>query len=215
MKNKYTSGERFGRLTIVGPDQLKPSGKHRRVICSCDCGVIKSVCIDHLGNGHVQSCGCYKSEMCINNLPAKYTEKKHGMSKTKLFQIYEAMVQRCHNPNKPHYPDYGGRGISVCSEWKHSPSAFLKWAVSSGYSEGLSIDRIDVNGNYCPENCRWVDNKTQMRNRRNTWKVSYCGEVKAVSEWCELLGLEYGTVASRLRRGRTADEAFELRRPPT
>lgn len=208
------TGQRFGRLTVIKKDPDRSSGKHRRVICVCDCGTQKSIAVDHLRNGHIKSCGCLKAETCIDNLPEECVRVKHGMSKSHLYQIYEAMMQRCYNHKKPFFGDYGGRGVRVCEAWKSSPTAFIEWALSNGYSDGLSIDRKDVYGNYEPSNCRWADDKTQMRNRRNTWKVSYCGRERAVSEWCEILGLNYGTVSGRLRRGKSVEEAFEHRGVP-
>lgn len=135
---------------------------------------------------------------------------KHGKYGTRLFNIYNNIKYRCYNRNHHKYKIYGARGITMCDEWLHDFMTFYDWAVNNGYNESLTIDRIDVNGNYEPNNCRWVDMKTQQRNRRNNSLVTYRGETKTLSEWCELLGLNYKTVQSRLRYGWSIVRAFEL-----
>ena len=121
---------------------------------------------------------------------------KHGYSIThpKLFLVWETMRNRCHNPNREKYKNYGGRGIQVCEEWDNSAETFCKWALSHGYKEGLQIDRIDNNGNYCPENCRFVSPKENSRNRRNTVFLTVCGMTKCVAEWCDIVSISRFTV---------------------
>ena len=121
---------------------------------------------------------------------------KHGYSAThpKLFLVWETMRSRCNNPNRLKYKDYGARGIKVCEEWNKSAESFCNWALLRGYRDGLQLDRIDNNGNYCPENCRFVSPKENSRNRRNTVYLNVCGMTKCVAEWCDLVGFSPFTV---------------------
>lgn len=134
---------------------------------------------------------------------------KHGKTNTRLYNTWQRMKQRCYNPNKQHYEDYGGRGIEVCKEWLHDFQAFYDWSMTHGYDDTLTIDRIDVDGNYEPSNCRWVDMKTQCRNRRNTKYIKYKGETKPLVEWCELFNINYKVTFQRLfRDGLSIEDAF-------
>lgn len=130
----------------------------------------------------------------------------------RLYKIYDGMKQRCTNPNYPRSKDYMGRGITICKEWMKSYQSFKIWALNNGYSEELSIDRIDNDGNYCPENCRWVDAKTQANNKRNVKKYEYNGELLSVSEWARKVGKPRATIEGRLLRGWTIERA--LTEPP-
>lgn len=158
-------------------------------LCVCDCGNLKIVSSNNLRNGHTKSCGCLQKEP---------TNIIHGKSDTRLYKIYGCMKDRCNNKLHPAYFDYGERGIKICDEWLHDFQAFYDWSMSNEYDETLTIDRIDNNKGYSPDNCRWVDMKTQVRNRRNTKYITYKGETKTIKEWCEILGLNYKTVFARL-----------------
>lgn len=118
------------------------------------------------------------------------------------------MLKRCFNPNDDHFDNYMGRGITVCDEWRDSFEAFHNWALANGYRDDLSIDRIDVNGNYCPENCRWADASTQQRNRRITAKITYEGETKTLFEWAEIKGIRPEIIRDRLRNGWDVERVF-------
>lgn len=157
------TGKRFGRLTVLSEVGANP---RRRIIwkCKCDCGNIVEVTSSALMAGCTRSCGCLMRET------AKETMVTHGKTGTRLYTVWEGMKARCRNKNHEAYHNYGGRGISICDEWKDF-SAFEKWALENGYNENAkrgecTIDRINVNGNYEPSNCRWVDMKTQASNRR-------------------------------------------------
>jgi len=110
------------------------------------------------------------------------------------------MKQRCYYVDHKHYKDYGGRGICVCCDWRENFKSFYNWALNNGYKEGLTIDRIDYNGNYEPSNCRWITIIEQSRNKRSNRLLEYKGEVKSLIEWCEILGLKYSTIRARLNK---------------
>lgn len=164
MKRLDLVGLRFGRLTVVKREGMDNTRKNTTWLCLCDCGntVVASTC--HLKTGHTKSCGCYKgkAEGCV----ATQFKTKHGISRSRIYRILHGMKQRCTNPNAPKYHLYGGRGIRVCEEWYNDVQAFYNWAVSHGYVDGLTIDRIDNDKGYEPSNCRWVTIAEQNRNRR-------------------------------------------------
>lgn len=138
------------------------------------------------------------------------TFTKHSKCDTRLYSIWENIIQRTYNKNNTYYKNYGGRGIKVCDEWRNNFMTFYKWALINGYKDNLTIDRIDVDGNYELNNCRWVDRKQQMRNTRRNRYFNISGETHCLKEWCEIYNLKYDTVDARIRRNWTIEEALEL-----
>lgn len=204
-KFKNISGRKFGRLTALYRLHNYHDKKNSYWLCICDCGNLKESRLPDLKSGNTKSCGCLNSEI------SKYRMTKHGKHNTRLYHIYCGMKNRCQNCNDPKYPNYGGRGIKVCDEWLNDFMAFYNWAIDNGYKDDLTIDRINVDGNYKPDNCRWATPKQQSNNKRNTIYINYNGESKTLSEWCEVLNLNYYTVYDRLYRYNwSIENALEL-----
>lgn len=197
------TGQRFGRLVVQ--ERAANIGKQTAWLCKCDCGNEKIVTGSNLKLGHAQSCGCLWKEV----VPEKNKEKntRHGETHTKLHRTWVNMRYRCNNPNCWQYKDYGGRGISVCEDWELY-EAFRDWAIASGYSDDLSIDRIDVDGNYEPSNCRWVGMKTQSNNTRRNHVLTYNNQTHTIQEWSEITGINWTTIKARIERNWPIEEAL-------
>lgn len=202
---KDLTGQRFGRLTVIGVDDRNT--KKTYFYCQCDCGNVKSVRADSLMCGAIRSCGCMKKEQDRINLEANHS---HKMSKTRPYDIWQNMKGRCYNPHNPRYDRYGGRGITVCDEWKEDFNAFYEWSVQNGYSDDLTIDRIDNDKGYSPDNCRWATQEEQARNRESNIKITIGNATKTLTEWCEIFELDYKKIIMRYRRNnyRGIDDLF-------
>jgi hypothetical protein len=133
---------------------------------------------------------------------------KHGLTKTHLFQTWSNAKSRCSDPNSLPFKDYGGRGITVCEEWKNDFKAFYDWAMANGYKEGLTLDRIDNNQGYSPDNCRWATVKEQSNNRRSNTFLVFCGERKTISQWADDTGISRETLYKRLANGWDIEETL-------
>lgn len=181
---------RFGKLTVEYK-VIKKSEKGQRVYwyCECDCGGNKIVRSDNLTGGSTKSCGCIISNTC------------HYKREHRLHGIWSGIKHRCKNPNNQSYSKYGGRGIKICDEWGDDFMNFYNWAIENGYSDDLSIDRIDVNGNYEPSNCRWATAKEQGNNRTNTRFLEIENIIKPISEWAVISGLNSETILIRYDKG--------------
>lgn len=155
-------GQRFGCLTVIRPAETR--NRQRYWECVCDCGTLKTVQGRKLRDGLIKSCGCMKA------LFEREARTKHGGCHTRLYEVWKSIKQRTCNPANKNYSRYGGRGINLCKEWSENYAAFRDWALASGYREGLSIDRIDNDGDYTPHNCRWVTMKVQAKNRHTSNK---------------------------------------------
>lgn len=176
------TGQRFGCLTVVKKAEKEKDGRGRW-ICECDCGNRRAIRTDLLRSGNAKSCGCG-------------IDWKLKPIDERIVHIHSTMRARCYNKNAKRYKNYGGRGIKVCDEWlgKGGCRRFYEWAIANGYREDLTIDRIDVNGNYEPNNCRWATMEEQNNNRRNSIKVLYKGKEVSLKELCDIFGVSKDTV---------------------
>lgn len=194
--------QKFNRLTIVrflGSDILG------RTFCECMCKCGKSISanLGHLKSGNTKSCGCQKSDAVIS----RNILNAHPHRRTRIFRIWKRMHQRCYIINCDDYNDYGAKGVIVCSEW-HEYYNFYNWATSHGYSDDLSIDRIEVTGIYEPSNCRWATPIEQARNKRNNHFIFFRGHNKTLSEWCQIFKIESSKVRYRLSKNWPLEKAF-------
>lgn len=197
MKAKDLSGMKFGRLTALLYDGKKTASGKRKWLCRCACGELLYVTVGDLGK--TKSCGCLK---IANNK----SRSKHSMKKARIYNEWCGMKARCNNPKATHYKYYGGRGIKVCREWENDFLSFYKWATENGYSDTLTLDRIDTNKDYGPQNCRWVSMKTQNRNKRSNHYLSFNGKTQIISDWANELGISYKALSARLKRGWNVEE---------
>lgn len=195
-------GEKYGRLTVI--EWMPNNGRRTMWKCECECGRTTIVRAENLKSGNTLSCGCYGREQALKKLT------KHGMSNTKLSGVLNAMKQRCFNPNNHEYNLYGGRGIKICDSWLKDSSSFYDWALSNGYENGLTIDRVNTNGDYCPENCRWVDFYAQANNTRKNIYINYNGETHTLKEWSRILNINYWTLYNRyVKLGWELEDVFD------
>lgn len=169
--------DRFGRWTVIGVP-FHNSAHQLQAVCQCDCGSVSVIRCDHLKSGLTNSCGCLQRQI------ARSSSTTHGMTGTPLHAIWVSMLQRCRDKNAENYERYGGRGILVCEEWQEL-KPFADWAMANGYQEGLSIERLDANGNYEPGNCKWIPLILQSRNTRRSRYLTAFGETKVVAAWLE------------------------------
>lgn len=214
-KIKDLTGQKFGRLTVIerAEDYISPNGKKTpQWKCKCECGNVKIVVGNILKRGLTQSCGCLQKEI------AKNLCLKHGLKHERIYEIWQAMKKRCYYINHVQYKDYGGRGIRVCNEWTDKENGFTNfynWSINNGYDKNkdrksCTLDRIDVNGNYEPYNCRWATSKEQANNKQNNHYITYKGKTQSMMKWCEELNLNYSTIRSRLNREHwSVEQAFE------
>ena len=189
------TGKRYGHLTVVKKCESSKSVRVRWT-CICDCGKTTTVLGENLKRGNTKSCGCIRN--------------KHLMSYSKLYGVWRGMIERCENKNRPFYHRYGGRGISVCQEWRKDFTAFMKWSIENGYSDGLTIDRIDNDGDYSPNNCRWATMKTQRNNASTNINLTYNGRTMNVTQWAEELKVSRATLYSRIRKGWSDEETLSI-----
>lgn len=203
-------GQKFGRLTVVGFVHATPPYRGWCWECKCDCGKTKVLIPRDVKSGKVKSCGCFHDERCRE----RATKFQHSVYEYKrLYSIYNGIKKRCYNTNEPRYKDYGARGIRMCEEWLNSKTgfdSFVSWSITHNYSENLSIDRIDPNGDYSPENCRWITLQEQSLNKRETLWVNYKGERIQLSVLCKRMNLCYDTIHNRIYSlGWDVDKAIE------
>jgi hypothetical protein len=186
------SGQQFGRLTVIEQVGRNKNGD-MMYRCICNCNNVNEVITSsgHLKTGHTQSCGCLRA---ANHY--RTHGESHGTNKTRLYNIWINMRSRCSNPNETGYENYGGRGITVCEDWNNYEN-FRDWAYNNGYTDDLTIDRIDVNGNYEPDNCQWATMLEQNNNRRSSLLITYFGETHSLKDWCRIFDLPYDLIHNR------------------
>lgn len=184
------TGKRFGRLTVISRAS-NINGKISAWTCRCDCGTIKVVRGYDLRSGGTKSCGCYRRDAMVK------ASTHHGMSDTRLYRIWCDIKNRCYSSKVPNYSNYGGRGIRVCDDWM-DPSKFFEWAKQSGYSDDLTIERIDIDGDYTPSNCKWITLSEQQFNKTTSRIIEINGESKCLREWCVVYDMPYKTVHHRI-----------------
>lgn len=187
------TGMKFGKLTAI---KIVGRSKAGRLmwLCECECGKTSVVDSNSLTQGNTKSCGCGKYG---NN-------KKYGSipsHKQRLYNIWLGIKDRCFNQNNKNYFRYGGRGIGMCSEWVNDYEVFRNWALNNGYKKGLTIDRVDVNDGYNPNNCRWANWYTQANNRRNSHYLTFEGETRTISEWARVLNVKESLIRQRIWKG--------------
>jgi len=199
------AGMRFGRLTVQEDQRTTISGR-RFVHCICDCGTDLLIAQHRLTNSATQSCGCFRTERC--RLLNRAHGEAHGRISTE-YRIWHGMKNRCLNPAADAFENYGGRGISICNEWKDDFSAFV--ASVGRRPLGTTLDRIDNNGNYEPGNVRWATSQTQNRNKRTSTLITCDGITRTLAEWVETTGIKRTTISQRIKRGRTPAEALGIR----
>lgn len=197
---KDLTGQKFGRFLVIKRDLIPQEGRKRtKWICQCECGNIRSVVSTDLLNGHSNSCGCYQKDQASKSLTTIRSRNKYfHNTKTKSYRIWRAMLRRCENPNAAFYEYYGGRGIKVCERW-HDYYNFL--SDMGEPSDKDTIDRINVNKNYSPDNCRWATMKEQSANRRGVYRIKYNNETYCLKTFCEKFGLNYYSALSLYKNG--------------
>lgn len=185
------AGQVFGRLTVIRRAENDKWG-NTMWLCQCECGKEKAMASGSLTSGRSTSCGCYRDQVTSQR------SITHGGSGSALYSIWHNMKCRCYNQNNDGYKNYGARGITICESWLEDFASFNSWALNNGYVEGLSIDRIDVNGNYEPDNCRWATMPEQNNNKRTSRMITIGGVVKTMKQWSEVYGINYATLQSRI-----------------
>jgi hypothetical protein len=193
--------KKYGRLTPIEID--KNHGNRKTFwVCQCDCGNVVVVPKYDLISGKSCSCGCLRKEL------TSIRKKHEGTENKRLYNIWKNMRQRCLNPTSPASKNYLKRGIKICDEWMESYTSFYKWALNNGYQDDLTIDRIDNDGDYCPENCRWVDRGVQARNKRGVNNIAFNGKTQCIAEWAREMGLVDSCLEARLKKGWSIEKAL-------
>ena len=203
---KNLTGLKYGRLTVIEISSKDKNG-HYYWLCECDCGKIKKILGTHLLRGNIKSCGCYNSE-----LASIRQKEKQIIPNKRIRHIWESMKSRCYNNKNISYKNYGARGIKICDEWINKENGlinFYNWSIDNGYKDDLTIDRIDVNGNYEPSNCRWATWQKQCNNTRNNIKIEYNSEYENICYFIKKYNLNKFAIYNRLKRDWSVRDAIE------
>lgn len=197
------TGQKFGRWTVIEKAQTSSTG-HIKWHCKCECGAEREVASYSLLEHKSISCGCFRIEQ------TKKTNTKHGDSYSRLHKIWSGIKKRCYNKQSPCYKNYGGRGIIMCDEWRNNYNSFMEWSLNNGYSNELTIDRIDNNGDYEPLNCRWVAMKEQANNKRSNKNITAFGKTLTAAQWSEKVGIKRNTIVYRINHGWDVESALTV-----
>lgn len=204
---KDITGQKFGRLTVI---KRVGRNKQRQAtwLCQCECANQITAVGCYLRSKRVMSCGCLRKDNLLKSIT------KHNKSRDKIYKVFTGMKARCYNKNSIEYKNYGARGIKICEEWLNNFLNFYDWAIANGYDENTehgkcTIDRIDVNGDYCPNNCRFVSNLIQQRNKRNNRFIEYKGIKLCVADWEKRLNFSQGTIKTRIKNGWSIKQIIE------
>ena len=200
------TGQRFGRLTVNKRAPKKYNSKQAFWECTCDCGKIVIVPGGELRSGHTKSCGCYKTDLIVQQ------GTSHGLSHSRIYSIWSDMKRRIFNSNHQYYRLYGGKGLSMDEKWVNDFQEFYNWSMDNGYSDDLTIDRIDNNKGYYPYNCRWTTTVVQANNTSRNHYIEINGETRTLAEWCKFYNRNYDMVRNRISLGWDKDRWFI---PPT
>lgn len=192
------SGLRFGRLTTLDVAG-RTNGRKTLWRCRCDCGAEIVVVSDSLKSGHTKSCGCLHSDIM------REISTTHGHAGERIHSIWRGMKDRCNNPNRRMYKDYGERGIRVCPEWEEDFQEFYNWSMDNGYADDLTVDRINNDEGYSPNNCRWATNKEQANNKRSCRYITFNGVTHNIAEWAKLFDMPQDRLRQRINRGDMRD----------
>lgn len=200
------AGQRCGRLFVIDIAERAVNGTSIKWNCLCDCGIRTVVAGTALRSGKTKSCGCLKDELTAKRF------RKHLKGTELLQDVRKQMIIRCYLERSSDYKWYGARGIEVCREWLNDPVSFTEWALKSGYKKGLSLDRIDNDGDYCPENCRWATPRQQANNRSNNHVITYGGKDYTLSQASREFDIHVQTLRRRIVSGWSVNKAIET--PP-
>lgn len=196
------TGQRFGRLVAIERVGTAKDGQ-AQWLCQCDCGNTTVVRAGDLRRGNTQSCGCLQKEYMESDW-----NKTHGLAHTRIYKIWSDMKARCSNPKDTHFREYGARGITVCQEWQDDFMTFYNWSMTNGYTNELTLDRIDNNKGYSPNNCKYATRREQANNRRSNHFLTFNNETHSLSDWSRIMGIKYNALRNRIRRNWSIERAL-------
>lgn len=215
-KIEINIGDKFSMLTVLKelPHKIyvneKSITKCRQILCLCDCGNETIVRPHALISGKQKGCGCLSRTNPLRLIMGADIKNNIKEKENPIYHVWEAMKGRCYNPNNKRYKSYGGRGITIYEEWRYDFSSFYNWAINNGYKKELTIDRKDNDGNYCPDNCRWITKSEQNNNTSRNVFVEWKGEVLTLSQLCKKYNFNYKIVQNRVHLGWSIDDAINL-----
>jgi hypothetical protein len=191
-------GRRYGLLLVIGFGDVKKPRRRTLWWFECDCGSRILLPRGDVVTGHTASCGCLQREVARQKMRKRHEKLRHNMSGTKLYNVYQCMMARCYRSTNNRWESYGGRGIMVCDEWKNDKRTFFEWSKANGYEEGLQLDRINNDGHYSPDNCRWVTSFVNMNNTRRNRYIEYLDQGLTITQWARKLGMSDAKFRHRL-----------------